>query len=286
MFEHFGIRDVFTALWKYAKYLLIILVVAELACVGLHYSTAGDAASTGNVTDKENSPVYSSSAAYSIAPTEDGSRYELGESGNMLNTAHYLASTYKDMVNTDYCYQYVYDAVMEAYTPEKFIEVSGIKKLNPQITPDMLNVKVVKNFLRSAVVSDTAVVNIYVETYDQQLTQVMIQAAQKYFTEELPKNLDPAQITYVGEVEQKVQKMTAEIELEESSESAVLDQAAAESTSPSLKKQVVIVGVLVVALYCVVVFFVALFRPTLNRRSDFEEYGVPVIGEIPTGFEH
>lgn len=112
------------------------------------------------------------------------------------------------MINTDYCYQYVYDTVMDAYSPERFIEISGIKKLQPKITPDMLNVKVIKNFLRSAVVSDTAVVNIWVETYDEQLTESMIQAAQTYFTQELPKNLDPAQITYVGGVSQRVQKMS------------------------------------------------------------------------------
>lgn len=282
MFEHFGVRDVFTALWKYVKILIILLVADELACVGFHYMKPGSAE---KITEEEGSyRVYSSSLAYSIAPTEDSSRYELGESGNLLNTAHYLAGIYKDMINTDYCYQYVYDTVMGSYSPERFIEISGIKKLQPKITPDMLNVKVIKNFLRSAVVSDTAVVNIWVETYDEQLTQSMIQAVQTYFTQELPKNLDPARITYVGGVSQRVQKMTAETELEKEGGTAVLNQVEAESTSPSLKKQVVIVGVVVTALYCIAVFFVALFRPTLNRRSDFEEYGVPVIGEIPGGF--
>lgn len=41
MFEHFGVRDVFTALWKYVTILIVLLVAAELACVGFHYMKAG-----------------------------------------------------------------------------------------------------------------------------------------------------------------------------------------------------------------------------------------------------
>lgn len=140
------------------------------------------------------------------------------------------------MINTDYCYQYVYDTVMDAYSPERFIEISGIKKLQPKITPDMLNVKVIKNFLRSAVVSDTAVVNIWVETYDEQLTESMIQAAQTYFTQELPKNLDPAQITYVGGVSQRVQKMTAETELEKEGRHRRIGSGSGRKHKPQLEK--------------------------------------------------
>lgn len=59
MFEHFGVRDVFTALWKYVTILIVLLVAAELACVGFHYMKPEAAE---ELTEKdEGYQVYSSS---------------------------------------------------------------------------------------------------------------------------------------------------------------------------------------------------------------------------------
>lgn len=33
-------------------------------------------------------------------------------------------------------------------------------------------------------------------------------------------------------------------------------------------------------LSCIVVFFICLWIPTINRKSDFDEYGLIVLGEI------
>ena len=33
-------------------------------------------------------------------------------------------------------------------------------------------------------------------------------------------------------------------------------------------------------LSCIVVFFICLWVPTINRKSDFDEYGLIVLGEI------
>ena len=100
----------------------------------------------------------------------------------------------------------------------------------------------------------------------------------------MPKTLDPARIDFISTVDRtsdltRAEQLKANAQAVQDGTDGTVTEAPA--NSGSLKKNLVLGAIAVIALYCIVVFFVALFRPTLNRKSDFEAYGLPVLGEIP-----
>ena len=276
MFEHFGLKDVLIALWKYIRYLIILLVLAAVVVLALRF-TRSDAEAGPQDTRPD---IFSSSVYYSVSATEDDSRYTIGESGNTLGTSRYLASIYMNMINTDYCRDYIFNQVMEQYSKEEFLEKSGLLKKKPELTADHVSLKSLTTIFHTSLITDSSVINMFAETYDKDLSMVIVQAASDYLEKVLATQLEPAKITKMSQVNQVLKITEEEQKLLDSKGAAAASQNQTVSTTPSLKKQAVILGILTVALYCIVVFFIALFRPTMNRKCDFEAYGFPVIGEL------
>lgn len=276
MFEHFGLRDVFVALLKYVRVLIALLLLTAVAVLAM-WAVRPE---TAEAPMDKRPDIFSVSAYYSVSATDDSSQYTIGESGNTLGTSRYLASIYMNMINTDYCRSYIFDRVMEDYTQEQFLEKSGLAEQNPGMTADMVTLKSISEIFHVGLITDASVINMFAETYDQALSSAVVQAASDYLTKELPGQLAPADIRQMRLVDQVLKMTDKEQKLLDSEGTASTAQVQSAGTTPSLKKRALIWGIAVVALYCITVFFIALFRPTMNRRSDFESYGIPVIGEI------
>lgn len=252
MFEHFGWKDVWFDLKRHWKFLLVALAAAVVILgvwlVNSRTNTAKTAA------------TYESTASFYIAlKPEEVSPNATAEQA--LAASKNLLAVYKSSLTADFCKKYILEKMLKIYSPEELIKAAGLGNMDPKD----LTIETLAPYLKANAIGDTPMLNIFVQSKNAEFSEALLGAYISYITKELPSQLSVGELHYLGGVNRQA------------------PSASVFSSSISLKqlvKYAVVAVIAIVALYCISVFLVCLCAPTLNRKSDFAPYGIPVIGEV------
>lgn len=271
MFEHFGLKDVFYVLRKNIKYLLLLWLAVIIIGGTIGFATGLNARSVKAQSTPSDGKTYVSSATYYISVSNESTKNELVIQNNSTSESQKMLLVYKSLLSTDFCRQYVYNKVMELYTPEEFLEKSGIKQSNPSAAASDVTAETVSQLTTINQVGETSLLNLFAQTPDQNLSKAILNAYMGYIKEEAPQKITDAKVQFVGGANQLL-------------EGGMDANGQVIHTESSLKRNIkYILAAMAVAFafFCIVVFVYALCFPTLNRKSDFEVYQIPVIAEVP-----
>ena len=164
--------------------------------------------------------------------------------------------TINGLIDGDVSRQFIKEKVMESYTEEEVLKI-----LNKEGNPDGLTWGILTHSVNHFAVDGGNAISLALKVPDEELGQVLADAYDslvKYLGSQM-KNGDKLEIVNMGQAEEIYNVL---------------------ETGVGTGKAAVLGAMLGFILSCIVVFFICLWIPTINRKSDFDEYGLIVLGEI------
>ncbi len=258
MFEHFGLKDAFWAVWRYK-----ILIFCCAALVAL---TGGFIVSKLTIDNepKELSPDL-------VQDEEDHLYYEVrnqfyleyyGEDKSLTSQA--LSQMYLNTFQSYSCNQFVNDYILSRMSKEEII-----KRLKADYPPEAITFDYFEQFIHGSVNTESGqAFTLLARSGDEEYASLVVEA----YTQWIHK-LASSENSQVGVVT-----------LDKSIETAVLShiekQTILESKNLSWKTVSILFFFMAIIMFSIVAMGIRLFVPTLNRKNDFEAYGITVLGEV------
>ena len=277
MFEHFGMRDVFSSLKKYK---VIILIVILLSLVFGTYKGLNKLSYQNNLSQRNSENSFNiSSASYMIE-----SKVKIDKDN---------VSIYKDIpsqtalaLTSDFCKKYVFSKLTDIYSNEEILKNINYLGMGYENSLD-LNFDFLDKLFFSYQYENTMIIKLTAESHDAQFTKTLLSLYRSYLEEEYaPIICENFDISYIDTVDQisNSEKSMVETLVEEGKDktgfSKINQTVAQVNPKKVMLKAIAVPLIIAVALCLIVVFLITLFNPTLNRETDFLAYNVPVIGEI------
>ena len=271
MFEHFGIMDIFSMIKKYKKILSIIIVISILLFSFKGLKQIKNSFSSEYHNEYSNVHLYTSS--YHVEPIGDAVNYSKVDVGFYKA----LPGDYIAMLNSNQCMSYVYEKLTGLYDNNYIIENSLLKN------SEDLNISHIGELYEAKQYESTMMINIYAVTYNEELSKTISDACNSYINENIIKFVKHSKIDYIGSTDQYLSLQQAHDELETLGYTLIEDTNKPSTIKTIIKiliKQVIFPIVLIIVLCLFLLFLIAFLNPVINRKSDFYEYDIPVIGEI------
>lgn len=252
MFEHFGLKDVFVGLWKYKwKMFFESLILAGIVSL-LAYKFPLQVEEP-DIEVGESSELQCARADFYLDYTGTDSQI----SSKVLNTL------YADTIKKTACQRFIADKILGKYEKAKIVELYGYNITEEQITTSWFS-----QFVTVGKTADDIGMYLLVRTPDMQFSKDVLCIYMEWM-----ENLSKMQNSKVDVVP-----------IAESEEVILLNtentQTLVEKQQWSIEKIVILSFICCMFLSCIGVFIICLFKPVLNRKSDFEELGLNVIAEI------
>ena len=281
MFEKFGIMDV----WSVIKKNIAIIFLVFLCCIalfgGINLSRIKDSMTV--VYTNNNNTMNVSVASFYVQPIVDESLSEKIESGFYKS----LPDDYVAILNTDYCLEYLYNKLLSKYTKEEVIKYTDIGREEIAIKPQNLNAQYVKELYRCKRQSNTMIINLASKSYNEGFSKDILEYLKEFLLISVDSKVKNADIEYVGKSDKILdfsnlsqQDKTLWLDSSSQNTSSSSKSSPLKSTLISIIKCIVIPTILIMfsLISCLTIY--AFLNPTLNRKSDFTPYGIPVLGEI------
>lgn len=262
MFEKYGLKDFLNAIGKYSK--LIIAVMVVFALIGAGYTVMDSRTKIIQRTDT----VYSEVAlVYLDIPEEPifpGQQDYFSYQNNIINA-------YVALVNTEPAKDYIYDKVLEKYTDE------DLKKH----TMDFPEAKTEPfyNHMSITALGSAPVIKIISKTTSRELSADIVKYTVEYLQEKAFTAVKFANIMQNEDGTDKIEyssRISGTLLKSDTIQTGIVGNL----SKKALLVNSVLYAILGAVLSLGLVFAYTLFNPTINRKSDFEAYGVNVIGEI------
>ena len=266
MLEHFGLKDIWVVVKKNRN---LIAVVSASFLILFSFITYGKLKNS-NESSEEGEPIYAYSLSYYVQPNI------LNENLESKDAEFYrgLPNDYVALLSTDACASYVYENLIKIYSEEYL-------KKNSEFKPQNLNsVQVVKDLYKIKRFKNTMIFNVYAVAYNKDLSKSILDILRQYLEDNIGPKVKEADLELSGEAV-KVVSSTEEVGAdEEEVKSTVSSFSGKKKVVKTCIKSIVIpmIGILVLLLFALT--FKAFLNPTMNRKSDFAIYDVPVMGEI------
>lgn len=273
MFEHFGVMDIWSGLKKYRYVVIIVVVSSILFFVGLNVIKVKNFAK--NVYNK-NEHIYISSSSYYVEPRIDTlTKYELSVYRSMPDD--YIA-----LLNTDFCKQYIYDNLSLMYSNQYIVENSGIGKDRDSMHEDADIINSIKELYWVEKSANSMVLQLSSMTYSQELSRAVVNICQEFLLSNLNNQITTSYLKFSGEADRVIKSTDIFLENidKEDKRKIVQPSTKVKYSLMSIVKSTVIPIILVVIICVFVIIIIGLINPTINRISDFDEYDVPIIGEV------
>lgn len=269
MLEHFGLKDIWVVVKKNRNLIAAVLALFLILFGFLTYSKLKNSSESS----EEGEPLYAYSISYYVQTNISGEKTESKDDDFYRG----LPNDYIALASTDACANYVYEGLMEKYSQEYLKKNS---EFNPQNLKDLPPVQAVKNLYKIQRNKNTMVFNVYALAYNEELSKSILGLLKQYLEDNIDSKVKEANLEPSGEAVRVVNSAEELGADDEESKSVV--------TSFSGKKKIVkvciknifvpVIGIMVLLVFALA--FKAFLNPTMNRKSDFAAYDVPVIGEI------
>lgn len=251
MFEHFGLKDVFYGLWKYKWKMLLGAVCLCLAATAVFMlfpiQTEAPEIETGGQTELQRKEIY----------------FYFDYSGtDPALSAEVLSQMYLSTVEKQTCKEFVVDYILDRITKADIVTY-----LNGTVREDQITTNFFSQYINVSTDSTDVGVTILSRTPNREFTNILCEAYTEWFRYLVSDN-PHVSLMLVSENEDVMtisNRTTSTI---------------SEERNWSVSKIIVITFVLAVLVECIIVFFIILFRPTLNRRTDYEQVGLNVFGTV------
>lgn len=269
MLEHFGLEDIWVVIKKKRN---LIFVVSVLFLILFSFNTYGKLKNSIE-SNEGGRPIYAYSLSYYVQPNISGLNLE-SKDGEFYRG---LPNDYIALLSTDACASYLYDGLSKIYSEEYLRKNSDFNPKNIKGFPPL---QAVKNLYKIKRYKNTMIFNVYSVAYDQDLSQSISNTLNEYIENNIEPKVKEANLELSGKA----------VKIVNSSEELTADDEELKSTASSFSsnkktvkvciKNIVVpmIGILILLVF--VLSFKAFLNPTINRKSDFATYGVPVIGEI------
>lgn len=255
MFEKCGLRDIFYRIWKCKWWVLGVTVFFFL--MGIILSAGNRDADDPLSLTAEANGRWAASASYLVASDPSAADNKNGDGIESADLS--LAHTYAEILHADFSAEKIMDRLLQKYTMDEL--VSG---LFWDVTADTVSPFAFRNTYFADVLEPAPIVNFYVYAKDETLARDFIEECTAVF--ESIADVVPGS---------SVKKIDGVVAYE------YLDAAVPGSEKETgLNKIAFLMPVFGFVMSLLIVFFLAIFRPTINRKSDFSFYDVPVIGEL------
>lgn len=279
MFEHFGIMDILAA---FRRYILIIsiVVLGSTLIFGLRGMSKVKEIFSNSHTTISNDMCISTSSYYIDPITNDDTI-----NNESMNYFRAIPDDFEAFLNSDSCLEYIYDRITNIYGKDHIIKNSTIGLDEQAIKPDDFNILSIKKLFTAERFENTMVVNISSYSYDEKLSDDILSACEDYINLSVLPNFNKVSIKYTGNSKKTLSPAQLS-EFFKKSDNQITNSTTNTNVNHTkaiivaLIKNVAVPVFLVFVLCLMVLFIIALFNPTLNRKSDFSEYDIPVIGEI------
>ncbi len=280
MFEKFGIMDVWSIIRKNIAMIFLVFLCCIVLFGGINLSRIKDSmmvAYTNNTID-----MNISVASFYVQPIMDESSSDKIESGFYRS----LPDDYVAILNTDYCLEYLYNKILSKYTREDIIEYTDIGREEISIKPQDLNFQHVKDLYQCKRQSNTMIINLASKSYNEGLSKDILEYLKEFLLISVDAKVKNADIEYIGKSDKIVDfsnlsQQDKSLWLDSNSQNTLSSQKSPlKSILISIIKCIVIPTILIMFLLISYLIIYAFLNPTLNRKSDFTPYGIPVLGEI------
>lgn len=246
MFEHFGLRDVIAFAFKFKIVFIIVMVFSILFGGYVQYKQSKP------VADDSDDGTYTATAYFSVDDKNNDTSSGLITDNGKESEIKRLAITYPALVTDDVSNSYVYDKILSVMSKKDFLAKAKLDTSDSGFSPADL-----KKIIICKTTDSTAIFSVAVTTKSKSISEQLL----NYYTDYLINNIQPTvkanTLTLVGTDTSK----------------------AASSNTRSSKPMIIAVGGGFM-LYLLFIFTWTLFWPTINRKSDFEQYKVKVIAEL------
>ncbi len=252
MFEHFGLKDVFVGIWKYKWKILIssIFLTIFVSTLVHFYPVEVEQLNieTGNSTELQCARI-DFYLDYTGTDTQLSSKV--------------LSGIYKDTITGTACQKYTSDKIVREYGKPAIVDI-----FDNTITEEQITSKSFTQFVTVGIKEDEVGMYLLVRTPDMQFSKDILAIYMEWIRDVAGAENSKVDVVVVSESEEIVSINTEQT------------QSLAERQQWSVKKIAIVAFVCFLLLSCVIVFAICLFKPTINRKSDFTELGLDVLAEI------
>lgn len=258
MFEHFGLKDAFLAVWKY-KWVIFccsvcIAFVGGYAISNVYVKNEPAVLSPDVIQDtKENIEYY-----------ELQNRFYLeyyGKDESITSLA--LSNMYLETIHSYSCNQFVSDYILSRMSKEEIISRLGVT-----YSPADITLEYFEQFISATVDTTGQGFIMLVRSGDLEYASLVLDAYMQW----------------INELAGRENSQVGIVMLDKSVETVLLQPVEKYTILEAKDLSVEIVYILFFFIALVVLSIGAMgiqfFNPTLNRKTDFEEYGIKVLGEI------
>lgn len=251
MFEHFGLKDVFYGLWKYKWKMLLggIVISAIVTAVFMlaPVKTEPPAIETGGQEEIQRKETY----------------FYFDYNGNDQSlSSDVLARMYVSTIEDQACKDFIVDHVLHLITKENIIQY-----LNGSVTEEQITTNFFTQYINVTIDSTDVGIKILSRTPSREFTNILSEAYIEWFRSLVDDN-PQVSVNIVSENED-----TITIKNETTT-------TLSEESGLSVSKIIIVTFIVAILFECIVVFFIILFKPTLNRKADFEQLGFNVLGTL------
>lgn len=275
MFEHFGIRDIFSTIKRYRNIIFAILLITVI--LGGMSGISNVKAAKASI-DNPTESFYICTASYSIDP-------KIKATDTNLSAYNAIPSQIAAGLNADFSQKYVYEKLMEKCTPQELISKTILSK-EPPLNIEELNMHYLNKIFKAKQYQNSMIIQLYVETYDSNFSNQIISIYNDYLINLYALSNPNVKISYMDTVNSTIPtsvgviKLLNEMDKDKDKTLNIVQSNYTVNAKKIILKSVLIPIVIVSVLLCLVVFIVSLLNPTLNRRTDFFEYELPVTGNL------
>lgn len=277
MLEHFGLKDILIVC---KKYVVLILSFVFLAICIFGTITFKNVQSISLPQKSVGANIYTAVASYCIKIDES----KLAEINDFADYLKSLTKSCVDILNGSVCSEYIYNSLKKKYTTDEIAGLSEFAKSKRKgekfIPIDAMNKVYLVKDRECSMVFD-----IYGVGYTKKFAEDVLDACVSFIDCELSDSKFDFKLESFGKTIRTIESFSQINTASEDESSSFVNSATnVEVSKKSILAVVVKSGILpVLGLAILLVFVLALkdfFDPTLNRKSDFCEYEIPVIGEI------
>ncbi len=262
MFEHFGIKDAFVAIWKYKIRIIVVAVLFAIVIVGMmsliSVKQKPQALGGGVVQTEQEILLYKKQLDFYL---------DYSGSDTALSSKT-LATMYLNSLSKADCHQYIANYVLERMSKEEIIQ-----RLDATFTPDSITSSFFYQYIRHTIDTTGQAISLWSQSLDEEYSALILEAYKSWFDK-----LNSAENSQVKMVIMSETKEVVNIP-------PLVEETLAEKVQLSVEKVGILafVGALFVGM--IVAMGLMLFNPTLNRKNDYENIGIEVLGqiEIPKG---
>ena len=262
MFEHFGVLDIFSGIRKYKW--IFSSVVISLSLI----FTFSFIKNVGNIS-KFSDNLYISSATYYIEPNQCSIRD---------NSSLYFPDNYIAMLNSDIFKKYLFDNLTSKYSPEFIIKKSELRSSKLDFNENSVSELYYARRLDKSMIIELSSV-----TYDKELSDSVRNFCQNFISNVAGKYITSASANISGKLDKTIKKSEVKLEDFDEKDPRLIVKPESESKTSFARlliKKLIFPILFIIILFILVIVFIGLFSPTINRPSDFSEYGLQVIGNL------